>query len=79
MDEAVEKILFDYNLLEVDKTNDNMIKGAIEDAITFGRLSVLKDFDAICDADAFMGLTDTEWRGVQKFFKFNKRISGWDK
>lgn len=44
-----------------------------------GRLSVLQDFDAMCMADAFVGFSDEEWSAVQKFFEFNKQVSGWDK
>ncbi len=49
------------------------------DTFTEGRLSVLKEFDQMCRADAFIGFTDAEWQAVKKFFKFNKEISGWDK
>jgi hypothetical protein len=43
-----------------------------------GRVSVLQDFDNLCEVDAVMGFTDDEWKAVQKFFAYNKQISGWD-
>lgn len=50
-----------------------------EELIVKGRVSVLKDFDDMCLADAFMGFSDEEWKAVRKFFAFNKAVSGWDK
>lgn len=44
-----------------------------------GRMSVLEDFDSLMKADAFMGLTGDEWKAVQKFFRYNDEISGWNK
>ena len=43
------------------------------------RISVLRDFDNMCKADAFVGFTDVEWLAIKKFFDFNKATSGWDK
>lgn len=50
-----------------------------KEMIKVGRLSVLKDFDAVCAADMFVGFSHDEFSAVKKFFKFNKDISGWDK
>lgn len=51
----------------------------LSNLVIVGRLSVLREFDDICKADAHMGFTVDEWKAVQKFFEHNKRISGWDK
>ena len=48
-----------------------------EEAVEYGRVSVLEDFDSLMKADGFMGLTDDEWRAVQKFFRYNDEKSGW--
>jgi hypothetical protein len=50
-----------------------------KEAIEYGRLSVLRDFDSVCQADVFMGFTEEEFAAVKKFFQFNKAVSGWDK
>lgn len=50
-----------------------------EHAVTFGRVSVLRDFDNLCAADAIMGFTEPEFAAVKKFLYWNKEISGWDK
>lgn len=63
--------------LEIVK-NGNM-DDMFDFGIQIGRVSVLKDFDSMCKADAFVGFTADEWKAVQKFFEFNKQISGWDK
>lgn len=64
---------------------DGVSSGEVEDFITqihdqafvAGRVSVLEDFDSVMKADAFMGLSDEEWKAVQKFFRYNDEISGW--
>ena len=45
-----------------------------KNAFTIGRLSVLNDFDALCKADAFMGLSEVEFGGVKKFFSINNQL-----
>lgn len=50
-----------------------------DEMLETGRLSVLKEFDDMCQADAFVGFSDEEWRAIKRFFAFNKEISGWDK
>lgn len=45
--------------------------------IEFGRVSVLKDFDAMTKADVLMGFTPEEWAAIKKFFAWNKQVSGW--
>lgn len=57
---------------------DSALVGAFKGMITIGRLSVLEDFDAMCEADACIGLTESEWAAVKKFFELNKAISRWD-
>lgn len=47
--------------------------------IELGRLSVLRDFDSMSQADAFVGFTSEEWKAIKKFFAFNKALSQWDK
>ena len=54
------------------------IEVQLEDAFTDGRVSVLKEFDMVCQADAFMGFSASEWAAVQRFIKLNKEISGGD-
>lgn len=48
-----------------------------EELVEYGRVSVLEDFHSLMKADAFMGLTEDEWKAVQKFFRYNDEISGW--
>ena len=43
-----------------------------------GRVSVLKQFDSMCQADAMIGFTDEEWKAIKKFFAWNKQVSKWD-
>lgn len=50
----------------------------VNEAIELGRVSVLREFDAMCAADAFIGFTTEEWAAIKKFFAFNKQISGWN-
>lgn len=71
----IDKLLFDYDLIETDKNCLNNISGAISDAITIGRKSVLDDFDTVCKADVFMGLSDEQWYGVKLFFKINNQLT----
>lgn len=73
--------LIEAMALEIEKLFESLHHShteEIEHAIEKGRLSVLKDFDDMCKADAFVGFTLEEWNAVQKFFEFNKQISGWD-
>ncbi len=54
---------------EYKKLNDN------EKVIfSMGRESVLNDFDVICLADAFISLTDEEFKAVKKFFYINSLL-----
>lgn len=46
--------------------------------ISIGRVSVLREFKAMCLADAFLGFSDAEWNAVKKFFAMNESISDWD-
>ena len=48
-----------------------------EEVVEYGRVSVLEDFDSLMKADGFIGLTNDEWKAVQKFFRYNDEISGW--
>lgn len=57
----------------------NRVQKAVDELVTVGRVSVLRDFDNMCAADAFVGFSDEEFAAVKKFFAFNKEISGWDK
>lgn len=55
------------------------LQGSFMGMVEIGRLSVLRDFDAICKADAFVGFNEDEWKAVRKFLEFNKLISQWDR
>lgn len=55
------------------------VEAKLEDAFTDGRVSVLRDFDNMCAADAFVGYSEAEWSAIKRFFEHNKLISGWDK
>lgn len=75
-----------YGAFAAERTGDisklectRIVGDSVQKLVELGRLSVLRDFDAVCMADAFMGFSDVEWKGIQKFFAFNKEISGWDK
>lgn len=50
-----------------------------KEAIEWGRVSVLRDFDNMMAADAFVGFEPEEWAAIKKFFAFNKEITHWDK
>lgn len=58
---------------------DTTIEASLEAMVLIGRTGVLEEFDGIASADAFVGFSADEWRGVQKFFEHNKKVSGWDK
>lgn len=62
-----------------EKSIDPKYLKIADQLIEKGRLSVLKEFDDVCQSDAFVGLTNDEWNAVKKFFSLNKAISGWDK
>lgn len=44
--------------------------------IELGRMTVLRDFQRMCAADAFMGFSKDEWEAIQKFFAFNNLVAG---
>lgn len=84
MKEEIEATIEQIIQLVDDQSKTKMflrpaLRGIIKGLIEVGRISVLKDFDAVCAADAFIGFSEAEFAAVKKFFAVNKSISNWDK
>lgn len=68
-----EQLIFDH-LGSLDIEPDDTVK-----VFEAGRVSVLRDFDNLCQADGFVGYTEDEWATIKRFFAMNKASNQWDK
>lgn len=77
-EENIEKTILEVHSFADSPLLKNALRGAFKGMIEIGRLTVLEDFDNICEADAFIGFSSEEWQAVKKFFAYNKAITKWD-